>query len=115
MTLPVPAVNDRLRLDGELVTVVAAGGHDDGVDLVVRRPDGSLTERTVSWSLLATAHVPENDGGGNAVRALAGLWGRWMQYTTPRIRSAALATRPLKPFAHQDEAVSDHMLPQPRL
>jgi superfamily II DNA or RNA helicase len=29
--------------------------------------------------------------------------------------SAALATRPLKPFAHQDEAVFDHMLPQPRL
>ncbi|MBM1169934.1 helicase-related protein [Microvirga arabica] len=38
-----------------------------------------------------------------------------MQYASPRLRSAALATRSLKPFAHQDEAVFDHMLPQPRL
>lgn len=112
---PVPAANDRLRLDGELVTIVAASPHDDGVDLVLRHRDGSLTDRSVSWPILASAYVPENDGGGNAVKALAGLWGRWMQYTTPRIRSAALATRPLTPFAHQDEAVSDHMLPQPRL
>jgi SNF2 family DNA or RNA helicase len=38
-----------------------------------------------------------------------------MQYASPRLRSAALATRSLKQFAHQDEAVFDHMLPQPRL
>ena len=61
------------------------------------------------------ARVPENDGRGVSAVALAGLWGRWMQYTSPRLRSAALATRPLRPYAHQDEAVFDHMLPQPRL
>ena len=38
-----------------------------------------------------------------------------MQHAIPRIRSAVLATRPLQPFAHQDEAVFTHMLPQPRL
>ncbi|MET8008500.1 helicase-related protein [Streptomyces sp. NPDC005271] len=38
-----------------------------------------------------------------------------MQHAVPRIRSAVLATRPLKPFAHQDEAVFSHMLAQPRL
>jgi hypothetical protein len=58
--------------------------------------------------------VPENDGRGNADKALAGLWARWMQHAIPRIRSAVLATRPLQPFAHKDEAVFTHMLPQPR-
>ena len=115
MTHNPPLANDRLLLDGELVTVLMATPHDDGVDLVVRRSNGVLTERTVSWESLSRAVVAENDGGGEPNQALAGLWGRWMQYTTPRIRSAALATRPLKPFAHQDEAVFDHMLPQPRL
>jgi SNF2 family DNA or RNA helicase len=69
----------------------------------------------MTWDQLAAARVPENDGKGLSPQALAGLWGRWMQYTSPRLRSAALATRPLKPFAHQDEAVFDPMLPQPRL
>ena len=46
---------------------------------------------------------------------MAGLWGKWMEWATPRIRSAATATKPVKPFAHQDEAVFVHMLPQPRL
>jgi len=38
-----------------------------------------------------------------------------MQHAVPRIRSAVLATRPLKPYPHQDEAVHGHMLQQPRL
>jgi SNF2 family DNA or RNA helicase len=59
--------------------------------------------------------VPVNDRGGDPQRALAGLWGRWMQHAVPRIRSAVLATRPLRPYAHQDEAVHGHMLNQPRL
>ncbi len=88
---------------------------DTGIDLIVRRPDGRLDDRTVTHAQFAAARIPENDGRGIAVAALAGLWGRWMQYTSPRLRSAALATRPLRPFAHQDEAVFDHMLPQPRL
>ncbi|MFF2485148.1 helicase-related protein [Microbacterium sp. NPDC058062] len=38
-----------------------------------------------------------------------------MEHTIPRIRSAVMATRPLRPYAHQDEAVFTHMLAQPRL
>ena len=110
-----PKRGDRIRLDGNLVTVESATATDVGVDLIVRRPDGALVDRTLTWDQLAAARVPENDGQGLSPQALAGLWGRWMQYTSPRLRSAALATRPLKPFAHQDEAVFDHMLPQPRL
>lgn len=88
---------------------------DSAIDLIVRRSDGALEDRTISPAQLLAARVPENDGRGSAAVGLAGLWGHWMQYTSPRLRSAALATRPLRPYAHQDEAVFDHMLPQPRL
>lgn len=110
-----PQRGDRLELDGHLVTIETASPTDSGFDLIVRRPDGGLLDRTITWEQLAKSRVPENDGKGQPARGLAGLWGRWMQYTSHRLRSAALATRPLKPFAHQDEAVFDHMLPQPRL
>jgi SNF2 family DNA or RNA helicase len=112
---PAPSRGDRLLLDGELVAVEMATVTEVGIDLIVRRADGRLDDRTVTHAQFAEARLPENDGRGVAVAALAGLWGRWMQYTSPRLRSAALATRPLRPFAHQDEAVFDHMLPQPRL
>lgn len=56
-----------------------------------------------------------SDGRDDASKALAGLWAWWMQHAISRIRSAVLATRPLQPFAHQDEAVFTHMLPQRRL
>jgi N12 class adenine-specific DNA methylase len=38
-----------------------------------------------------------------------------LEHAIPRIRSAVLATRPLRPYAHQDEAVFTYMLSQPRL
>jgi SNF2 family DNA or RNA helicase len=110
-----PKRGHRLRLEEDLVTVESATLTDTGVDLIVRRPDGVLTDRSVSWEQLAVAAVPENDGQGRPSQALAGLWGHWMQYASPRLRSAASATRALQPYAHQDEAVFDHMLPQPRL
>src|SRR5262245_15152646 len=105
----------RIRLDGHVLTVETAIATGVGVDLIARRADGILVDRTLTWEQLAAARVPENDGQGLSPQALAGLWGRWMQYTSPRLRSATLATRPLRPYAHQDEAVFDHMLPQPRL
>lgn len=110
-----PARGDQIRLDGELVTVVAATPTSDGADLVVRRGDGQLDDASLSQKDLAEAAVPVNDGGGNPEQALASIWGRWMQHAVPRIRSAVLATRPLQPFAHQDEAVFTHMLAQPKL
>ena len=110
-----PKVGGWLRLDGDLVSVEKVTELDGGADLVVRRGDGALVDRTVTFEQIKAARVPESDGKGGSRESLAGLWGRWMQYATPRLRSAALATKSLKPYAHQDEAVFDHMLPQPRL
>jgi superfamily II DNA or RNA helicase len=110
-----PEPGAQIRLDGHLVTVVAATATASGADLVIRRGDGTLADAVLSAAELDQVSVPENDGWGDAAKALAGLWARWMQHAIPRIRSAVLATRPLQPFAHQDEAVFTHMLPQPRL
>ena len=112
-TLPEPGA--QVTVDGELVTVIAATPTPAGAELIFTRSDGSLDRASLDAADLAQAHVPINDAGGHPVRALTGLWGRWMQHAVPRIRSAVLATRPLKPFAHQDEAVFTHMLAQPRL
>jgi superfamily II DNA or RNA helicase len=110
-----PAPGTQIRVHGELVAVVAAAATADGVDLVVRRSDGVLTDAALTHAELAHASIPVNDAGGNSTKALATMWGRWMQHAVPRIRSAVLATRPLRPYAHQDEAVFTHMLAQPRL
>jgi superfamily II DNA or RNA helicase len=110
-----PEPRAQVMIDGQLVTVVAVTPNLSGADLVYRRGDGSLDEASLDATELALAHVPANDAGGHPERALTSLWGRWMQYAVPRIRSAVLATRPLQPYAHQDEAVFTHMLAQPRL
>ena len=110
-----PAPGTQIRVDGELVNVIAATLTADGADLVVRRSDGTLTDVALTNRDLATAQVPVHDAAGDGTKALATMWGRWMQHAVPRIRSAVLATRPLRPYAHQDEAVFTHMLAQPRL
>jgi len=110
-----PERGQRLFLDGALVYVEVATEGQTGVDLVLRQPGGLPYDKSISWEALAAAQVPENDGRGKPERGFAALWGAWMQYVSPRLRSAALATRALKPFAHQDEAVFEHMMPQPRL
>ena len=115
MTERLPLRGDRLHIDGELVTVEIATATETGADLILRTTTGSLLDRTLTVQQLAKARVPETDGLGQPAKALAGLWGRWMEFASPRLRSAAVATRPVKQFAHQDEAVFDHMLPQPQL
>ncbi|MEW2319744.1 helicase-related protein [Streptomyces griseoincarnatus] len=110
-----PKAGSQITVDGHLVTVVLATPTPSGCDLVIRHGNGELADAALTHEELREAAVPANDAGGHPDRALAGLWGRWMQYAVPRIRSAVLATRPLKPYAHQDEAVFTHMLAQPRL
>ncbi|MFW6186530.1 MAG: helicase-related protein, partial [Actinomycetota bacterium] len=110
-----PEAGTQMSVDGALVTLIAVTPTLTGADLVFRRGDGTFGDASLEAADLVRAQVPVNDAGGHPERALTGLWGRWMQYAIPRIRSAVLATRPLRPFAHQDEAVFTHMLAQPRL
>lgn len=107
--------DDRINLDGELVVVVAASESPNGVDLVVKSPTRGLQQAFLGLDELERAKVTRHDGGGDPDRALTALWAAWMNFAIPRIRSAVIATRPLRPYAHQDEAVFTAMLPQPRL
>jgi SNF2 family DNA or RNA helicase len=113
--IELPKRGQRLLIQGELYYVEVASAGQTGVDLLLRGPDGKTHDRSMTLAALASARVPENDGKGKPAKAFAALWASWMRYASPRLRSAALATRALKPFAHQDEAVFDHMLPQPQL
>lgn len=111
-----PEAGRQLRVDGALVTVkFAENGGSGTVELFVVDATGSPQRLILTESQLQTAMIPANDRGGDSQRALTALWGRWMQHAIPRIRSAVLATRPLRPYAHQDEAVHGHMLAQPKL
>lgn len=106
---------DRLIWGGEAVEVVAVLAElTDRFDLMLEGSDG-YQRVTLTREEIDAARLPSNDGGGSSSAAVAALWGKWMEWATPRIRSAATATKPVKPFAHQDEAVFVHMLPQPRL
>lgn len=108
--------DDKVWVDGDLVTVVASIAEDDqGVECVLEFPGGRMARRKLIWADLDAALVPANDGGGDPQRAITSLWGKWMEWSVPRIRSAVLATKPLRPYAHQDTAVFGRMLPQPRL
>lgn len=111
-----PSEGRQVQIAGSLFTVVLAKPAGDGnVDLFALDSHGSPTRMILTRGELDAGLVPANDRGGHPERALTGMWGRWMQHAVPRIRSAVLATRPLKPYAHQDEAVHGHMLGQPRL
>lgn len=109
------ARGDRLVWGGEVVEVLSVlEERRDRVEVILQGASG-LNKVTLSSDEIDAARQPSNDGEGDSMGALAGLWGKWMEWATPRIRSAATATKPVRPFAHQDEAVFVHMLPQPRL
>jgi superfamily II DNA or RNA helicase len=114
--MELPEKGRQIRVDGALMTVRDAEDTGDGsVELFVVDGAGAPQRLILLHREMAASLVPTNDRGGNPQRALTALWGRWMQHAVPRIRSAVLATRPLRPYAHQDEAVHGYMLGQPRL
>jgi len=109
------ARDDRIILDGELVTVAAVTPTPSGFECIVKSPTRGLLEVFFRPSEVAHHKVSVHDGSGASDRAITAVWAKWMEWAIPRIRSAVLATRPLRPFAHQDDAVFGAMLPSPRL
>ena len=111
-----PAVGDRLQVDGVVHEVIALGRlTDQSVEAVVTGPSGNPEMKRLELNDYFRLKLSEGSGDGDSKRALASLWGHWMTYAIPRIRSAVRATRPLTPYPHQDDAVWTHMLRQPRL
>ena len=88
---------------------------DDGWQLFVEEPAGSFQKVELTAEQAAACETLAQDGGGTSTAVLAGLWTAWMGAATAGARSAAFASSPLKPYAHQLNAVYGAMLPQPNL
>ena len=86
-----------------------------GWRLYVERAPGDLAQVDVSAAQLPTCDILTEDGAGDSRALLAGFWAAWMRAAGSGARLAALASSPLRPYAHQMTAVYGAMLPQPRL
>ena len=109
---------DRILIPGEgrsvIVTAVDESDPDEIV-VVFERQDGTSGMTVLArseYELLV--HIGQT-GGGDPVVSLSSLWGYWMERAAALLRSAALATTPLRPYPHQDDAVYTAMLHQPVL
>src|ERR1035438_714638 len=87
----------------------------DGWQLFVEETTGTFQKVELTGEQAAACEILAQDGGGTPTAVLAGLWTCWMGAATAGARSAAFASSPLKPYAHQLNAVYGAMLPQPNL
>lgn len=96
-------------------TVRAMLEDGDSVTLFLNDDDGSLHEVVLTSEHPGVVRLLESDGRGDSARVLAGMWTRWMDAAATNAESSAMASTPLKPYAHQTTAVYGAMLPQPML
>ena len=87
----------------------------DGWQLFLEEPTGHFHKVVLTRDEAAACETLTEDGRGDSTAVLAGLWTAWMRAASAGARSAALASSPLKPYAHQMNAVYGAMLPQPSL
>jgi superfamily II DNA or RNA helicase len=76
---------------------------------------GAVRRLDVPYGSEAAVETVPDDGAADPGLVLAGLWAEWMQVAAVTARATALASTPLRPYLHQDEAVYGAMLPQPQL
>ncbi len=109
----------RLHIPGKdlpgWVTVDFAALQGTGWRLYVAAPDGSILPVTLTEDEAKDVTVLTNDGAADSARVLAGLWTQWMSAAGANAKSSVLASTPLRPYAHQSNAVYGAMLPQPML
>jgi superfamily II DNA or RNA helicase len=76
---------------------------------------GALHKVLLSPDECAQIAVLAPDGGAPSSKVLAGMWTRWMGAAATNATTTLLASSPLRPYAHQANAVYGAMLPQPYL
>lgn len=109
----------RVRVTGvpEFATVrYAMPGDDEGAwDLILVDDDDRRHEVNLAPGDAVTVRALVSDGHGDSARVLAAMWTLWMGAAATNAESSAMASMPLKPYAHQTTAVYGAMLPQPLL
>jgi superfamily II DNA or RNA helicase len=90
---------------------------DGGWDLFVALDDGTpgIVEVKLTAAEASAVTFLEPDAGAESSRVLAGMWTRWMAAAATNAQTTLLASSPLRPYAHQANAVYGAMLPQPWL
>ncbi|MFF5148136.1 helicase-related protein [Streptomyces sp. NPDC013157] len=80
-------------------------------------PDGqnTFTKVVLTADEVGRVEVLARDGGGASAGALAGMWTCWMTAAAADASASLLSSSPLRPYAHQINAVYGAMLPQPWL
>lgn len=99
----------------EWVTVDFAHELTSGWKLYVKDEAGVIHQVDLSGVEAEGVTVLTNDGAAASTRVLAGAWTRWMAAAGANADATVLASMPLRPYAHQSNAVYGAMLPQPRL
>lgn len=107
----------RVRLPGSdgWATVTDAIETATGWRIYADTDDGGVLRRDITAEQAEGLEVIAEDGSADSACVLAGLWAEWMRAATASASATALATTPLRPYAHQNNAVYGAMLPQPRL
>ena len=107
-------VPNRPDIEG-FVKIEDALRRESGWRLYISLQDGSVRPIDLKPEEAALAEVLDADGAGDSAATLAGLWTEWMRSASLQASSTILASSPLRPYAHQINAVYGAMLPQPRL
>src|SRR5436305_13966873 len=96
----------------EWVTVDDARPVPAGWKLYVKDDAGSIRALELTEAEAEQVTVLTNDGAADSARVLAGLWTQWMGAAGANANTTVLASTPLRPYAHQSNAVYGAMLPQ---
>lgn len=112
-------VGQRLHIPGkhlpDWVTVDFVQAVATGWKLYVKDDDGAFHPVDLTEAEAERVIVVSEDGGADSARVLAGIWTQWMRAAGVNADATVLASSPLRPYAHQSNAVYGAMLPQPRL
>ncbi|MGW6197290.1 helicase-related protein [Kribbella sp. NPDC055110] len=101
--------------DFATVRFVIPGEQPGSFDLILIDDDERRHEVNLAAGDTAMVRALVSDGQADSARVLAGMWTRWMDAAATNAESSAMASTPLKPYAHQTTAVYGAMLPQPLL
>jgi superfamily II DNA or RNA helicase len=113
------SAGQRVRLPiggaGWVTVDLSQPGVDGGCTLYVVDDAGDFAKVPLTAEQISLVEILAEDGRAPSSRVLAGMWTRWMSAAATNATATLLASSPLRPYAHQANAVYGAMLPQPFL